>query len=81
MKPSLAAQSLAEGDKLDISVYRKDRICRKPECQKKISIYNPGPTCHTHAAWWIDKEARKMETERYDRVIQYKKIKISTGSL
>lgn len=69
--------SLAEGEKSDISIYKNNRKCRKPNCGRKLSIYNPGQTCHIHAAWWVDKEARKMEKERLKRVIQYKKNKLS----
>ncbi|MGR3218715.1 MAG: hypothetical protein ACUZ8H_02710 [Candidatus Anammoxibacter sp.] len=71
--------SLAEGEKKDILVYEKSRKCIKDSCQKELSIYNPGPTCHTHAAWWVDKKDKKKEKELVIREAKYKKDKLSTA--
>ena len=39
-------------------VYRKDRVCSRPGCEKKLSVYNPNRECfyHSKMSRWLAQE-------------------------
>ena len=63
-KLSLSAPSLAEGHKLDIHTYPKKRRCKKSDCRRLLSIYNPGPWCNAHATYGIELENSLIEKSK-----------------
>ena len=68
--------SLAEGSKKDISVFKKGRKCRKRNCGRVLSIYNPGPCSNAHASWWAKKEAADKERMIFIKANKVRKYKV-----
>ncbi len=46
-RPSLGGNTLS-GSERPSRAYAKDRVCREPGCQTRLSIYNNGKYCFQH---------------------------------
>ncbi len=74
MQPNLlSSQALNKGRLRDINIFKKGRMCKKPECNQRLSMYNPGPCCHAHAAWLAKQEDNEKERKRLILVEKTKK--------